>query len=207
MSIQFEWTNRYSSDIHKDIFPALSRTLDNFRSSCNCDNRIFDLGCGNGSTGYYLGTKGWNITGIDASHSGIAFASELNSSSNYHIGNVYDSLAAIYGQFPIVISLEVIEHLYDPKIYMKTLYDLLEPGGLAIISTPYHGYLKNLALALSNKLDSHFTVHWAGGHIKFWSIKTLTELATETSFDICKVYRLGRVPIFAKTMMFILQKQ
>ena len=38
----------------------------------------------------------------------------------------------------------------------KRVYDLLEPGGLAIISTPYHGYLKNLALAASGKLDSSF---------------------------------------------------
>jgi hypothetical protein len=30
-------------------------------------------------------------------------------------------------------------------------------------------------MVLSGILDKHFTVHWEGGHIKFWSNKTLSE--------------------------------
>jgi 2-polyprenyl-6-hydroxyphenyl methylase/3-demethylubiquinone-9 3-methyltransferase len=71
-----------------------------------------------------------------------------------------------------VLSLEVIEHIYAPKDYAKSVYEILQPGGLAIISTPYHGYLKNLVLALSGKMDDHFTALWEHGHIEFWSMKT-----------------------------------
>jgi hypothetical protein len=39
------------------------------------------------------------------------------------------------------------------------------------VSTPYHGYHKNLGLALSGKMDAHFTALWEGGHIKFFSIR------------------------------------
>jgi hypothetical protein len=47
---------------------------------------------------------------------------------------------------------------------------LLSPGGVAFISTPNHGYLKTLALAVTGKMDAHFTASWDGGHIKFFSI-------------------------------------
>jgi hypothetical protein len=61
-----------------------------------------------------------------------------------------------------------VEHPFDPPSFAHTLFDLADPGGLAIISTPYHGYWKNLAMSLTGKLDSHFTALWVGGNIKFW---------------------------------------
>jgi len=73
----------------------------------------------------------------------------------------------------VVLSLEVVEHLYAPRHYARTVFELLRPGGVAVISTPYHGYWKNLALALMGKLDAHFTALWDHGHIKFWSVRTL----------------------------------
>jgi hypothetical protein len=37
-----------------------------------------------------------------------------------------------------------------------------------IITTPYHGYLKNIALSVSVKFDHHVNPLWDGGHIKFF---------------------------------------
>ena len=53
-------------------------------------------------------------------------------------GSVYDDLSERYGLFPMVISIEVIEHCYDPRKFMRAIYELLEPDGVVIISTPYH---------------------------------------------------------------------
>ena len=79
-------------------------------------------------------------------------------------------------------------------------------GGVAIVSTPYHGYLKNLALALMGKMDAHFTVLWDHGHIKFWSIPTLTTLLTEVGFCNIRFHRVGRIPTFAKSMIAVANK-
>lgn len=104
------------------------------------------------------------------------------------------------------MSLEVVEHVYFPRKYVATLYDLLEPGGVAIISTPYHGYWKNLALALTGKMDDHFTALWDYGHIKFWSFKTLRLLLEEAGFRDISFQRIGRIPILAKSMLAIARK-
>jgi len=102
--------------------------------------------------------------------------------------------------------LEVVEHLYDPRLYAKTMFDLVRPGGGVVVSTPYHGYLKNLALAASGKMDQHFTALWDGGHIKFFSIETLSRLLSEAGFVDLRFARAGRIPALAKSMICCARK-
>ncbi len=168
--------------------------------------RVFDLGCGNGALARYLKGLGHEVTGVDPSESGIAIARRADPDLRLDVGNAYEDLAGRYGCFPFVVSLEVVEHVYHPRQYARCVRDLLEPGGRAIISTPYHGYLKNLALALSGKMDAHFTALWDHGHIKFWSVKTLSALFAEQGMVCEKVLRVGRIPALGKSMILVFRK-
>ncbi len=168
--------------------------------------RIFELGCGNGAFARRLATCGYDISGVDPSTDGISRAIVADPQTNLVIGSAYDPLAEIFGTFPAVISLEVVEHVYFPRLFAKCVCELLEPGGFAIISTPYHGYWKNLALAILGKMDGHFTALWDHGHIKFWSIRTLTELFREQKLTVEKSLRVGRIPALAKSMILIIRK-
>lgn len=68
-------------------------------------------------------------------------------------------------------------------------------------TTPYHRYLKNLALALSGNLDSHFTTLWDGGHIKFFSVDTLSQLVLSEGFTDPQFQFAGRIPYLWKSMV------
>jgi 2-polyprenyl-3-methyl-5-hydroxy-6-metoxy-1,4-benzoquinol methylase len=103
----------------------------------------------------------------------------------------------------VVYSLEVIEHIFLPRDFARNAFGLLEPGGTLVLSTPCHGYLKNLALALTGKMDSHFTALWDYGHIKFWSERTLTTLLAEAGFEDIRFRRSGRISPLAKSMFAI----
>ncbi len=85
--------------------------------------------------------------------------------------------------FDLVLSLEVVEHLYSPRRWAIGCYCALRPGGTLVCSTPYHGYLKNLAISMLNRWDVHFSPEVEGGHIKFWSRKTLTRLLADAGFQ------------------------
>lgn len=170
------------------------------------DRRIFEVGCGNGATAGMLTELGFEVTAIDPSVSGIEVARASYTGPIFNIASAYEDLAERFGTFPLVVSLEVIEHCYSPREFARTVFDLLEPGGIACISTPYHGYLKNLALAITGKLDAHFTALWDGGHIKFWSRKTLATLLLEAGFECVEFQRIGRVPPLAKSMLAIATK-
>lgn len=194
----------YSSSDHSHTHDyLLDPVLENLRKIN--PKRIFEVGCGNGSLTHKVSEE-FAIIGIDSSQSGIRQAKIHFPSLEVFVGSAYDDLSAEYGEFDAVISLEVIEHLYDPRKYLGRIWDLLEPGGSLILTTPYHGYLKNVALAISGKMDDHFTALWDGGHIKFWSRKTLTLLLEEIGFIKVGIERVGRLPLFAKSMVATAQK-
>lgn len=193
----------YSADLnpsHSYLLPAVEEIVSLFKPA-----RIFDLGCGNGSTAHLL-SRHAPVSGIDVSDSAIAQANAAFPQLRLDKRSVYEDLAVDYGQYPLVISLEVVEHLYDPRTYARNLLALVEPGGHAVVSTPYHGYVKNCVLALSGKLDNHFTALWDGGHIKFWSIRTLKALLEEAGFTDVNFRRVGRVLPLAKSMIAIARR-
>jgi 2-polyprenyl-3-methyl-5-hydroxy-6-metoxy-1,4-benzoquinol methylase len=168
-----------------------------------------DLGCGNGSLSHELSKLGFAVHGIDRSPSGIQIARETFPSVQFSLGDVEKELSPdpLPAQsFDVVVSTEVVEHLYYPRRFIHNAWRLLKPSGHFILSTPYHGYVKNLVLALSGRMDKHFTALWDGGHIKFWSRETLSHLLTEKGFRDIRFIGAGRVPYIWKSMILIAQK-
>lgn len=191
---------------HGYLLPRVLGVLDDISTIAEDNRRLFEVGCGNGSVASAITAHGWEVAGVDPSVQGIRHARSRYPGLQLSQGSAYDDLAAQYGHFPVVLSLEVVEHVYDPRSYAATIYSLLESGGTAIISTPYHGYWKNVALALSGKMDAHFTALWDNGHIKFWSIRTLSALLREAGFVDIRFFRVGRLPVLAKSMIAIATK-
>ena len=186
---------------HKYLVPEILRIIRGEGAK-----RVFDLGCGNGFVADLLEKHGYDVTGVDPSDDGIRLARQYYPHLKLHKGSAYDDLAGTYGTYPIVISLEVVEHVYDPRSYSATLYSLVGDGGVAVISTPYHGYWKNLALALAGQMDRHYSPLWDHGHIKFWSIDTLRQLLREAGFKSIQFRRVGRIPSLAKSMIAMARK-
>ncbi|MDG4595662.1 MAG: class I SAM-dependent methyltransferase [Candidatus Contendobacter sp.] len=201
----YRYANSELNHSHGYLLPTVLRLLDGLNLPAG-ERRLFELGCGNGSVAQALTQCGWDVTGVDPSLEGIAQAQRAHPDLKLRPGSAYDDLAAHYGQFPVVLSLEVVEHVYFPRAYAATVFSLLRRGGTAILSTPYHGYWKNLALALSGKMDQHFTALWDHGHIKFWSMKTLAELLREAGFTDIHFHRVGRIPPLAKAMIAVARR-
>lgn len=199
----YRFTKSECSCAHKYLLPAIEK---NIRELGIQPSTAFDLGCGNGSFASWLSKQGFAVSGVDPSESGIATANATHPEINLTAGSAYDPLHESFGTFPLLISLEVVEHVYAPRDYASCVFNLLEPGGYALISTPYHGYLKNLTLALTGKMDKHFTALWDHGHIKFWSPQTLTQLLEEAGLEVKRIDRVGRIPQLAKSMLLLARK-
>lgn len=164
---------------------------------------ILDLGCGNGYLVNYLLTLGYNAYGTDASEKGIAIAKKTNSDRFFVQDLSSDALPLQLQNIPFdtIITTEVIEHLYNPQAFIEFCKQQLKPGGEIIVTTPYHGYLKNLMLSIFNKWDQHLNPLWLGGHIKLWSKKTLSKVLTDVGFTVTTFKGCGRVPYLWMSMI------
>lgn len=197
----YDWQRITRVPSHNYLAPAVKEYLASLHATS-----ILDLGCGDGRLTAELHADGLPIQGVDFSPVGIAKAQ-----ANFpHVDfRVHDILVPFdddwKGKFDLVIAVEVIEHLLLPRELFRRAAEVLIPNGNLLVTTPYHGYLKNLALALTGKLDAHFGVDWDYGHVKFFSAKTLTAMAVECGFRPIRLQRVGRIPPLAASMVATFQ--
>lgn len=186
------------------ITPEILRALGLLRAK-----KVLDVGAGNGALCREIFKAGYGVVGLEYDKAGFKVSRESNPEIHCYNMGVQDSAAellAAEGLFDVVVSTEVVEHLFSPHhlpIFANTV--LCDMGHL-IITTPYHGYLKNLVISILGKWDEHFTALWHGGHIKFWSRSTITRLLEENGFKVTRFSGVGRFPYLWKSMVIIAQK-
>jgi 2-polyprenyl-3-methyl-5-hydroxy-6-metoxy-1,4-benzoquinol methylase len=170
--------------------------------------RVLDIGCGNGMLCRELADAGCAVVGAEPSASGVAAARALVPEGMFYERSVYDDPAGIAESgFDLAVSTEVIEHLYKPAALLQLAAAKLKEDGLLVLSTPYHGYLKNLAISLAGGWDRHHAPLSDGGHIKFWSRATLTALLEKNGFRVLQFRGAGRWPWLWKAMILVARKE
>jgi 2-polyprenyl-3-methyl-5-hydroxy-6-metoxy-1,4-benzoquinol methylase len=197
--ISYRYRAANSEPSHQHLYPSVSRLLQDIGPG----SVVMDAGCGNGSFIALFQDRNWKLHGSDLSPTGIEIARKTFPNINFFLADGqtrYADFLSTIGPVDVVISTEVIEHLYDPRGFIRSCYELLKPGGTIVLTTPYHGYLKNLLIALTGKMDQHFTVLWDHGHIKFWSRHTLEAVLEETGFTDVEFLGSGRIPYLWKSM-------
>jgi 2-polyprenyl-3-methyl-5-hydroxy-6-metoxy-1,4-benzoquinol methylase len=185
--------------MHRHFMPRIFELCGNIGTG----TRVLDVGCGNGAAAGQFLAHGCTVVGIDLSESGIEIARKSHPRGRFEILPADDQLlgSLCESPFDIVVSTEVIEHVYAPRSYARGCFEALKPGGRFICTTPYHGYLKNLALSVAGHWDKHASPLRDGGHIKLWSRQTLSHLLAEMGFAHLQFRGAGRFPYLWMTMV------
>jgi 2-polyprenyl-3-methyl-5-hydroxy-6-metoxy-1,4-benzoquinol methylase len=193
----WEWTFSGEAANHHYLVPAVIKALEPLSGG-----RILDVGCGNGALTARVAQAGHEIVGIDFTSSGITRARESFPELEFIEHDIEKPLPKdLLGAFDVVLSAEVIEHLFLPRMLFTRAQEALGGVGHVVVTTPYHGYLKNLALAATNKFDSHWQTLSDFGHIRFFSEATLGAMARSSGFEPIAWSRAGRFPALAATMV------
>lgn len=171
------------------ITGALSRNKETARL-CSGGLRILDLGCGTGELINQLAGKYEEVYGVDSSESGLNEAVR----KGYRIAKIdFDNEILPFADnwFDTVVSLDVIEHVYDPLSLIRELTRVLRPDGELIISTPNIRFWKHiLKLIVLGRFPktTPVTEVYDGGHIHFF---TFSDIAHLLDSDFTVVYKTG----------------
>jgi 2-polyprenyl-3-methyl-5-hydroxy-6-metoxy-1,4-benzoquinol methylase len=98
---------------------------------------VLDLGCNNGWGTHVLGQVARRVVGVDVSRSALEEARRSATSANVEFRRVDgEELPFADGEFDIVASCQVIEHVADYGPYLGEIIRVLSPDGIAVFSTP-----------------------------------------------------------------------
>jgi 2-polyprenyl-3-methyl-5-hydroxy-6-metoxy-1,4-benzoquinol methylase len=170
-------------------------------------DRLIEIGAGNGEFANFLSQKGFNISVVEPSSDGQAVIKEKYPHLEIVDSRPYEPITIPNCEGKkFFFSFEVIEHCFDPHLFLESIFKSMEEGEYLLLSTPYHGYLKNLAISLLNRWDDHFTVFWKNGHIKFFSFDTISRMCKIVGFEIDSIEGYGRFPFFWRGMFILVRK-
>lgn len=138
--------------------------------------------------------------GIDVDEAELAKAKALGITTIKHDLNAPIPIGP--ESFDNIICIEVLEHIFNFQNVLNEAYRILRPGGTFVVGVPYHGTLKNLAVALT-AFEHHYVDTL---HVKFYTPSRLRRALKEAGFDIAEEARFGRVPYMWRVMIFVCKK-
>jgi 2-polyprenyl-6-hydroxyphenyl methylase/3-demethylubiquinone-9 3-methyltransferase len=99
--------------------------------------KILDIGCGGGLISEPMTRLGADVTGIDASEKNIKIATLHSIKNNLKINYLNKSPEQMKEreEFDIILNLEIVEHVDDLDLYLKSCYNLLKKNGLMFTAT------------------------------------------------------------------------
>lgn len=171
----------------QNYYHGIRWDLINFVSKGN--NRILEIGCGDGNTGKALKDQGKAVEVI-----GIEKVSEIAQIAETKIDKViYANVETIElpfseGYFEYIIMGDVIEHLYDPWLLIRKLRPYLKKGGYILASIPN---IRNWRVIKGLVFNGEWNYSHDGllddTHLRFFTKKTIVKLFSSEDF---RVHRL-----------------
>jgi 2-polyprenyl-3-methyl-5-hydroxy-6-metoxy-1,4-benzoquinol methylase len=155
--------------------------------------RVLDVGCGEGHFAAALVRDGAEVVAIDVAEEPLRRARARHPALELRLVESEASLPLEDASFDVVWVGETIEHVADSSQWLSEVRRVLRSGGLVLLSTPNHGPLSRLRLALSRKaFEAHFDPR--SDHLRFYTRRLLADLLADFGFEDVAVAGAGGFP-------------
>ncbi len=150
--------------------------------------RVLEIGCGAGATGYALKQKFKDIEYI-----GIESEEEAAQIARTRLDKVIvsdiekaplETFGLLKEHFDLIICADVLEHLYDPWKTLFVLHEYLKPDGKLLTSIPN---IQNISI-ITNLLKGYWTYEAEGllaaTHIRFFTLNEVAKMLSGSGYRI-----------------------
>jgi len=155
--------------------------------------KLLDVGCAMGHFLAFAKRYGWEVEGVECSPFAARYASQ-QVGVKVHPVCVLKDANLTKDFYNSCVLVEVIEHLADPRETMTEVWRLLEPGGLAYVTTP--NFASYRSLLLREEWEPVIPV----GHLYYFDAVSLGNLLTSVGF--INVENLSGEAEFAEDLEF-----
>jgi 2-polyprenyl-3-methyl-5-hydroxy-6-metoxy-1,4-benzoquinol methylase len=144
--------------------------------------RVLDVGCGEGQFAAALELAGFAVVGVDVAEEPLRRARASHPELDLRLVPADGPWPVDDASFDVVWAGETIEHVADTAGWLSEVRRVLRSGGKLLLSTPAHGRLSTLRLALSHgAFDAYFDPR--GDHLRFYTARTLERLLEDFGFE------------------------
>lgn len=147
---------------------------------------VLDLGCGAGEFTSALSKAGVGVIAVDVAAEALRRAGERVAGLDARLWEDGEPLPVDDNAVDLVWAGEVIEHVADVAPWLSEVRRVLKPRGSLLLTTPHHGPLTMLQLALSPRaFQRHFDPR--SDHVRFFSPVTLGRLLDDLGFSVAEL--------------------
>jgi SAM-dependent methyltransferase len=194
-------------ELYEDVWRELPDDLPAFAFALRRDfllgnvrpgERVLDLGCGEGDFCAELASAGIDPIGAEVAEAALERARERHPGLRFELVEAHGPLPFDAAAFDVVWASEVIEHVADTGRWLSEVRRVLRPGGALLLTTPYHGRLKNLLLAVTG-FEAHFDP--TGQHLRFYTRRSICRTLEAFGFERIETTSAGGTPLLRETLI------
>lgn len=144
--------------------------------------RVLDVGAGYGFFLALMQSRGWHVTGVEISHTGVRYGREQFGIPILFLP--WEKTSFKDGEFDVITAFYVIEHFLDPLAFLKEAYRILRPGGIVLLRYPHTTPIKNILSLLGIKKHLYHLPF----HMSDFSPKTMGISLKKAGFQQTKTF-------------------
>ncbi|MEW6077773.1 MAG: class I SAM-dependent methyltransferase [Thermodesulfobacteriota bacterium] len=171
--------DEFNRSVH--IYNRTIRRIENKIS----EKRVLEIGSAKGYLLSIMQKMGWEVKGIEISAEAARYAVEKLHVDTFH-GTIdqYIQSPGAFEPYPLVLAIDIIEHVPDPVLFIRHLQKIVKPGGMLIIDTPNGGSKK---IGIEGSAWKGFNPY----HISLFSVSNLSQLLTQSGFHLKDIFFYG----------------
>jgi SAM-dependent methyltransferase len=186
---------RFLRERYRDLAGELDRPLATgpSRPPLGRAPRVLDLGCGEGHFAGLLDEEGAEVVAVEVAPEAVRRAQAAHPGLDVRLVAPGERLPFEDSLFDLVWAGEVIEHVAYTQAWLSEVRRVLRSGGVLLLSTPDHGPLSILAMAVRpRRFDACFDPR--SDHLRFYTRRSLALLLGDFGFCEVTVRGAGGVP-------------
>ena len=159
--------------------------------------RVLDLGCGAGRFVAALRAEGADPVGVELSEGALERARRNVPGADLRLLGADGTIPLDDSSVDLVWCSEVLEHVPDTSHALSEVRRVLRTGGRLLVTTPYHGRVRDMAIALA-RFEAHFDP--LGQHVRFYTRRSLARALEATGFARVSTQPLTGPPLLRSAL-------